>query len=118
MITDHLDSVAPIIGTIGSILWAQNGRYAKYTAIFWLVSATSWLIFAIHTKNVSLATCQVFNVALMLYGCRTWIKATSQAILKCSAAATLEARILDQFALLAPRAMYRSFIPHWRRKRP
>ena len=116
MIIEHLDSVAPIVGTMGSILWAQNGRYAKYTALFWLLSAAAWLTFAIHTKNVSLAACQVFNVCLVLYGCRTWLKATTVSLLKCRYA-SFEARVLDQLALFMPRLTYRSFMPLWRRKR-
>ena len=116
MIYEHLDSVAPVIGTMGSILWAQNGRYAKYTALFWLLSAVAWLIFAIHAKNVSLAACQVFNVCLVLYGCRNWLKATTTHLLNCRAD-SFEIRVLNQLALFVPRITYRSFMPQWRRKR-
>ncbi len=116
MIVDHLDSVAPVIGTMGSILWAQNGRYAKYTAVFWFSSAVTWLIFAVYAKNISLAACQIFNVCLVLYGCRSWLKATTHTLLKCRPV-SFEARILDQLALFVPRLTYRSFLPQWRRKR-
>jgi hypothetical protein len=94
MLVEHFDSVAPVLSTMGSILWAHNGRFAKYTGLFWLLASLVWLVFAIYTKNLTLGGCQVFNILLTLYGCRDWLKAMTCKFAKCRGSC-FEARVLD-----------------------
>lgn len=69
----YLDWPALVVGTIGTILWAHNGRGAKYAAVWWLVSSLLWMLFAYGKGLPALGTRDLISVVLYLYGGYRWL---------------------------------------------
>lgn len=69
----HLDWVALIVGTIGTILWAHNGKSAKYACVFWLFSSLIWMAFAYFKGLPALGIRDLISVALYVYGGYRWL---------------------------------------------
>lgn len=70
----YLDWLALLVGTIGTVLWAHNGKLAKYAAVWWLVSSVLWMLFAYLKGLPALASRDLISVLLYLYGGYRWLK--------------------------------------------
>lgn len=117
MFIDHLDTVGLIVGTAGSFLWAQNGKYMRYCVVFWVASSLLWLTFAIDKSMPTLFLSNCINLAIHAYSARAWFAARTQSLAACSArlASTDLAGTVSRYF---PRISDRSFLPGWRRRRP
>jgi hypothetical protein len=68
-----LDWLALAIGTVGTVLWAHNGAWAKYAAVFWFVSSIFWVAFAYTTNGTALGIRDGISIALYMYGAWRWL---------------------------------------------
>lgn len=73
MLAEHLDTGALLLGLVGSVLWAQNGRFVKYVSLFWMVSSVLWIMYASAAHLPAVALNHVANLCLNLYGCKRWL---------------------------------------------
>jgi hypothetical protein len=73
-VATHLDWIALLFGAIGSLLWAHNGRSAKYAALWWLLSSLLWMAFAWLNGLPALGMRDAVSVAATLYGCYRWLQ--------------------------------------------
>lgn len=73
LLLSYLDWLALSMGTIGTILWAHNGRGAKYAAGWWLASSLLWMAFAYLKGLPALGTRDLLSVLLYLYGGYRWL---------------------------------------------
>ena len=62
-----------MVGAVGSLLWANNGPWAKYASVCWLLSSLLWLVFAWRNGLPALGARDVLGVAVTLYGCYRWL---------------------------------------------
>lgn len=74
LIAAHLDWLALFIGTIGTVLWAHNGRWAKYAAVYWLASSVVWMAFAWLQGLPALGVRDAISTALYVYGGWRWLR--------------------------------------------
>jgi hypothetical protein len=74
VLADHLDWIALGVGAVGSLLWAHNGRSARYAAVWWLVSSLMWVVFAWHSGLPALGARDVLGVGSTLYGSYRWLQ--------------------------------------------
>jgi hypothetical protein len=70
----HLDWIALAVGAVGSLLWAHNGRSAKYAAVWWLVSSLLWIAFAWLHGLPALGIRDLLGVGVALYGSYRWLQ--------------------------------------------
>ncbi len=70
----HLDWLALAVGTVGTVLWAHNGRSARYAALWWLASSLLWMVFAWAKGLPALGVRDLISVVLYLYGGWRWLK--------------------------------------------
>jgi hypothetical protein len=70
-----LDWAALGVGTIGTILWAHNGKWAKYAAIWWLASSILWIWYASLNNLAALGARDLISVSLYVYGGWRWLLA-------------------------------------------
>ena len=70
----YLDWVALAVGTVGTILWAQNGRWAKSAAVWWLGSSLLWMVFAWLKGLPALGARDCISVGLYVYGGWRWMR--------------------------------------------
>lgn len=117
MLADHLDTVGLIVGTSGSLLWAQNGKYMRYCAVFWAASSVLWLAFAMHKGLTTLCLSNCVNLAIHAYGARTWLAARTKSLSNCRISLS-NVDLGRSVARLLPRIGYRIGLPTWRRRRP
>jgi hypothetical protein len=117
MFIDHLDTVGLIVGTAGSFLWAQNGKYMRYCVVFWVVSSLLWLAFAIDRSMPTLFLSNCINLAIHAYSARAWFAARTKSLASCSARLA-NVDLGQSMARLLPLASYRALLPTWRRRRP
>ncbi|MCC5612417.1 hypothetical protein LC612_38355 [Nostoc sp. CHAB 5834] len=73
LLLNHLDWLALAIGTIGTCLWAHNGKGAKYAAVFWMVSSLLWMTFAYFKGLPALGARDLISVLLYAYGGYRWL---------------------------------------------
>jgi hypothetical protein len=74
MIIQHLDYAALVIGTLGTLLWAHNGRNAKYAAPCWIASSLLWIGFAWASGLPALGMRDFLSVCLYAYGGWRWLR--------------------------------------------
>lgn len=74
IVANHLDWLALLFGAIGSLLWAHNGRGAKYAALWWLLSSLLWIAFAWLNDLPALGARDALTIAATLYGCWRWLQ--------------------------------------------
>lgn len=117
MLIDHLDTVGLIVGTAGSFLWAQNGKYMCYCVVFWVVSSLLWLAFAIDRSMPTLFLSNCINLAIHAYSVRAWFAARTKSLATCRFTLS-DSELGRSVARLIPRAGYRVLFPTWRRRRP
>lgn len=67
------DYLALTVGTIGTILWAHNGKWTHYAAIFWFISSILWIVFAYTHDLPALSIRDAISIVLYLYGAWRWI---------------------------------------------
>jgi nicotinamide riboside transporter PnuC len=79
ILANHLDWLALVLGAIGSVLWAHNGRRAKYASVWWLVSSLLWIVFAWLNGLPALGLRDVLGVSVALYGCYRWLQPRKRA---------------------------------------
>lgn len=72
----HLDWVALAIGTTGTILWSQNGRFSKWAAVWWLVSSFFWVAFSWMHGLPALGLRDLISILLYVYGAWRWLLRT------------------------------------------
>ena len=72
--THHLDWIALLVGAVGSLLWAHNGRSAKYASVWWLCSSLLWVVFAWRNGLPALGARDLLGVGSTLYGCYRWLQ--------------------------------------------
>lgn len=70
---EYCDYIALILGIVGTLVWAHNGRWVKYAAPFWLVSSLLWMLFALHNDLTALGARDFISLLLYLYGWRRWL---------------------------------------------
>jgi nicotinamide riboside transporter PnuC len=75
----HLDWIALVVGAVGSLLWAHNGRSAKYASLWWLLSSLLWIVFAWTHGLAALGVRDLLGVGVTLYGCYRWLPARKPA---------------------------------------
>lgn len=68
LISLNLDWVALCIGTLGTVLWAHNGKSASYAGVLWFVSAMIWIAYAYLNRLPALGSRDIINVLLYIYG--------------------------------------------------
>lgn len=73
-LANQLDWLALLVGAVGSVLWAHNGRLARYAAVWWLVSSVLWVVFAWLNGLPALGVRDVVGVSVALYGCYRWLQ--------------------------------------------
>lgn len=117
MLADHLDTVGLIVGTSGSLLWAQNGKYMRYCAVLWAASSLLWLAYAMHKGLTTLCLSNCVNLAIHAYAARAWLAARTKALANCRISLA-NADFGRSMARLLPRTGYRVGLPTWRRRRP
>jgi len=117
MLADHLDTLGLIVGTSGSLLWAQNGKYMRYCALFWAISSVLWLAFAMHKGLTTLCLSNCVNLAIHAYGARAWITARTKSLANCRVSLS-DVALGRSVARLFQRTGYRSVLPTWHRRRP
>ena len=71
---NHLDWLALLVGAVGSLLWAHNGRSAKYASVWWLFSSVLWVVFAWVHGLPALGARDALGVGSTLYGCYRWLQ--------------------------------------------
>jgi uncharacterized membrane protein YfcA len=74
ILANHLDWLALFLGAVGSVLWAHNGRWAKYASVWWLVSSLLWIVFAWLHGLPALGLRDFLGVSIALYGCYRWLQ--------------------------------------------
>jgi hypothetical protein len=73
-LANHLDWLALVVGAVGSLLWAHNGRSAKYASVWWLLSSVLWVVFAWVHGLPALGARDALGVGSTLYGCYRWLQ--------------------------------------------
>jgi hypothetical protein len=73
-LAQHLDWIALVVGAVGSLLWAHNGRSAKYAAVWWLGSSLLWIAFAWLHGMTALGLRDLLGVGIALYGSYRWLQ--------------------------------------------
>ncbi|HXD42962.1 MAG TPA: hypothetical protein VN649_20520 [Ramlibacter sp.] len=73
-LANHLDWIALVFGAVGSLLWAHNGRSAKYASLWWLLSSLLWVAFAWVQGLPALGVRDAVGVGSTLYGCFRWLQ--------------------------------------------
>lgn len=73
LLTDYLDWLALAVGTIGTVLWAHNGAWAKYAAFWWLASSLLWIGYAYLKGLPALGARDLISVTLYIYGGWRWV---------------------------------------------
>ena len=76
-LASHLDWIALVVGAVGSLLWAHNGRAAKYAAVWWLGSSLLWIAFAWLHGLPALGIRDLLGVVIALYGSYRWLQPRS-----------------------------------------
>jgi len=79
-LANHLDWIALLVGAVGSLLWAHNGRSAKYASVWWLVSSLLWVAFAWARGLPALGLRDLVGVSVTLYGCYRWLQPRKGAV--------------------------------------
>lgn len=74
ILANYFDWLALVVGAIGSLLWAHNGRSAKYASVCWLVSSLLWIVFAWRSGLPALGARDVLGLGATLYGCYRWLQ--------------------------------------------
>ena len=74
LLANQLDWIALLVGAVGSLLWAHNGRSAKYASIWWLFSSVLWVAFAWVHGLPALGARDAIGVGSTLYGCFRWLQ--------------------------------------------
>lgn len=69
----NMDWMALAVQTVGTVLWAHNGRGARYAAVWWLLSSLLWIYFAYANGLTALGARDLISVALYLYGGYRWL---------------------------------------------
>ena len=72
----YLDWAALAVGTIGTILWAHNGAWAKHAAVWWLASSCLWAWFAYANGLPALGIRDAISILLSVYGAWRWRSST------------------------------------------
>lgn len=70
----NLDSIGLVVGTLGTIFWAHNGKMAKYAAVLWFFSSVLWILFAWKNHLTALGARDAISVSLYLYGGYRWLR--------------------------------------------
>lgn len=73
--SDVIQWSAFVVGTVGSILWAHNGAWAKYAGAFWLVASLLWVWFARLSGVPGLAARDLVSILTALWGAWRWLGA-------------------------------------------
>lgn len=69
-----LDWLALATGTIGTVLWAHNGQWARWAAVWWLASSFLWVAFAWKSGLAALGVRDFISICLYMYGAWRWIR--------------------------------------------
>lgn len=72
-LVNHLDWMAMVVGAVGTLLWAHNGRSARWAAAWWLTSSLLWLSFAWAKGLPALGARDLLSTTLYLYGGWRWL---------------------------------------------
>ena len=73
-LANHLDWMALVVGAVGSLLWAHNGRSARYASVWWLSSSLLWVAYAWLHGLPALGMRDTLGVGTTLYGCYRWLQ--------------------------------------------
>ena len=68
----YMDWIALLIGTIGTALWAHNGKSARLAAPLWLASSLIWMVYAYINGLSALGARDFISVSLYGYGIWRW----------------------------------------------
>ena len=68
----NFDWMALLIGAVGTILWAHNGKLSKYAALLWFFSSIFWVVYAYFESKAALGARDFISVLLYLYGAYRW----------------------------------------------
>lgn len=78
VINPGLDWLALVLGTVGTIAWAHNGKGARYAACWWLASSVCWMVYAYLNGLPALGLRDSISIALYLYGGYRWLRPRKQ----------------------------------------
>ena len=61
------------IGALGTVLWAVNNQYSKWSSIFWLLSGLLWIRYAVLSGEDALLWRDCIGLAIYAYGIYGWL---------------------------------------------
>lgn len=65
--------VGIFVGTFGTVLWAVNNKYSKWSSVFWLLSGLLWVRYAILSGEDALLWRDCIGLAIYAYGIYGWL---------------------------------------------